>query len=78
MYFNFSYEQKELIWTVEVPEERSTDIKREIDLIEEIGRLHGFNNFTTSLPKVLKVGKRDISYQTRKKLTSAFLAEGFT
>nr|YP_009029406.1 phenylalanine-tRNA ligase beta subunit [Leptocylindrus danicus]AGH28937.1 phenylalanine-tRNA ligase beta subunit [Leptocylindrus danicus] len=76
--FNFSYQQKELIWTVQVPEERSTDIKREIDLIEEIGRLHGFNNFTTSLPKVLEVGKRDISYQTRQKLTSAFLAEGFT
>tara|TARA_B110000967_G_scaffold17764_1_gene16746 strand:+ start:7174 stop:9297 length:2124 start_codon:yes stop_codon:yes gene_type:complete len=76
--FDFSYEKKEFIWTVQVPEERSTDILREIDLIEEIGRLHGFNNFTTSLPKVLKVGKKDISYQTRQKLTSIFLAEGFT
>jgi phenylalanyl-tRNA synthetase beta subunit len=31
---------------------RSDDITREIDLIEEIGRLYGFNNFVTRLPKI--------------------------
>jgi phenylalanyl-tRNA synthetase beta subunit len=30
---------------------RSDDVTREIDIIEEIGRLHGFN-FLTTLPKI--------------------------
>jgi phenylalanyl-tRNA synthetase beta subunit len=40
------------MWEVQIPHLRSDDITREIDLIEEIGRLHGFNNFLTTLPKI--------------------------
>jgi phenylalanyl-tRNA synthetase beta subunit len=35
---------------VTVPDLRSNDIVHKIDLIEEIGRLYGFNNFLTRLP----------------------------
>jgi phenylalanyl-tRNA synthetase beta subunit len=56
-----------------IPYLRSDDITREIDLIEEIGRLHGFNNFLTRLPKIKTIGNEDLSYQTRKKITSCFL-----
>ena len=56
---------------------RSDDIIREIDLIEEIGRLHGFNNFLTQLPKIRAVGAEDFSYKTRKKLTSCLIHLGF-
>ena len=74
--FTFSYNESNLIWEVQVPHLRSDDITREIDLIEEIGRLHGFNNFLTTLPKIKRIGIEDKSYQTRKKLTSCFVNFG--
>ena len=75
--FIFSFEEKNLTWLVEIPISRIDDIEREIDLIEEIGRLHGFNNFITDLPNISNIGKEDFSYQVRKKLTSCFINEGF-
>ena len=76
--FKFSYDNSFLIWKVQVPDVRSNDLTREIDLIEEIGRLHGFNNFLTTLPKINTIGIEDPSYQTRKKITSCLLNLGFT
>jgi phenylalanyl-tRNA synthetase beta chain len=76
--FKFSYDNSLLIWKVQVPDVRSNDLTREIDLIEEIGRLHGFNNFLTTLPKINTIGIEDSSYQTRKKITSCLLNLGFT
>ena len=70
--FNYSYNSDNLIWKVNIPYSRTDDINREIDLIEEIGRLHGFNNFLTQLPKIKAIGNEDPSYMTRKKLTSCF------
>ena len=75
--FNFNYDKDNLIWEVNIPYSRSDDIVREIDLIEEIGRLHGFNNFLTQLPKIETIGTEDFSYKTRKKLTSCFTNLGF-
>lgn len=74
--FEFSYQDSELTWNVQVPHLRNDDITREIDLIEEVGRLHGFNNFLTTLPKIAKIGTEDLSYQTRAKMTSCFLNLG--
>ena len=76
--FNFKFDKNNLIWSVEIPISRMDDLEREIDLIEEIGRLHGFNNFVTSLPNISKIGKEDFSYQIRKKLTNCFLNEGLS
>ena len=75
--FEFSYHNSNLSWEVQIPHSRSEDITREIDLIEEIGRLHGFNNFRTTLPKIKTIGNEDPSYWTRKKLTSCLLKLGF-
>ena len=74
--FKFSYQNSQLIWEVQIPQLRSDDITREIDLIEEVGRLHGFNNFLMTLPKITKIGTEDLSYQTRKKITSCLLNLG--
>lgn len=74
--FKFSYDKSKLIWKVEVPDSRADDLTREIDLIEEIGRLHGFNNFLTTLPKIKTIGTEDSSYKTRKKITSCLLNLG--
>lgn len=75
--YDSKYGENNLIWTVTIPYSRSEDIVREIDLIEEIGRLHGFNNFLTQLPKIKTIGTEDISYQTRRKLTSCLINLGF-
>jgi phenylalanyl-tRNA synthetase beta chain len=76
--FKFSYNSSLQSWEVQIPKFRSEDITREIDLIEEIGRLHGFNNFLTTLPKIKNIGKEDLSYKTRKKITSSLLHLGFS
>jgi len=73
----FSYDDSKHSWKVEIPQSRSDDITREIDLIEEIGRLHGFNSFLTTLPKIKNIGNEDLSYKTRKKITSSLLNLGF-
>jgi len=75
--FNNISNDSKLTWKVDIPYSRSDDIIREIDLIEEIGRLHGFNNFLTRLPKIKTIGNEDYSYQTRKKIISCFLSLGF-
>jgi phenylalanyl-tRNA synthetase beta chain len=75
--FKYSYDDSKLIWKVEIPTARSDDITRQIDLIEEIGRLHGFNKFLTRLPKIKTIGIEDSSYQTRKKITACLLNAGF-
>ena len=70
--FTFNYDKNDFTWKVNIPYSRSDDIINEIDLIEEIGRLHGFNNFLTQLPEIKTIGIEDSSYKTRKKLTSCF------
>lgn len=75
--FEFFYNDSTISWNVKIPRYRSEDISREIDLIEEIGRLHGFNNFVTTLPKLKAIGIEDSTYQTRKKITSCLLNLGF-
>lgn len=74
--FQVIYYPSELKWDIIIPSLRSDDILREIDVIEEIGRIYGFNNFLTRLPKIKTIGKEDFDYQIRKKLTSCFVNLG--
>ena len=74
--FDVEYDETKEIWEVTVPNLRSDDIVREIDLIEEIGRLYGFDNFLTRLPTTQTIGMKDLSYQTRKKLTNCLINLG--
>ena len=75
--FKVNYNQVADLWEVEIPHSRTEDIKREIDLIEEIGRLYGFNNFLTILPKLRTIGNKDESYKLRQKITTCLLSLGF-
>jgi phenylalanyl-tRNA synthetase beta chain len=75
--FTFVYDEIKQVWEVQITHSRTEDITREIDLIEEIGRLHGFNNFLITLPKLKIIGTEDASYKTRKKITSCLLNSGF-
>lgn len=74
--FESTFEPNICKWDIVVPKSRVDDITREIDLIEEIGRLHGFNNFISYLPNINQIGNEDFSYQMRKKLITCFLSEG--
>ena len=74
--FQVTYNDQKLSWTVKVPYFRQNDIEREIDLIEEIGRLYGFNKFLTRLPNLTKIGTEDFAYQTRTKLTLGLISLG--
>jgi len=61
-----------------VPQNRYIDIDEEIDIIEEIGRFHGFNNFVSQIPKMLRVGKLSKIETLKKKLRQCFLNSGFS
>ena len=74
--FDIVYDKTYEQWSVNIPYLRSDDIVREIDLIEEIGRLYGFDNFLTRLPRLEEIGQKDLSYQTRQKLTNCLLNLG--
>ncbi|HEY9646363.1 MAG TPA: phenylalanine--tRNA ligase subunit beta, partial [Chroococcidiopsis sp.] len=43
-------------WSVSVPPYRLRDLEREIDLIEEIARMYGYNNFCDTLPAKTELG----------------------
>jgi len=74
--FKVSYNEQTISWSVTIPAFRNNDIEREIDLIEEIGRLYGFNNFLTRLPSLTKIGTEDFASQIRKKLTLSLISSG--
>lgn len=60
-----------------VPSFRMNDVYREIDLIEEIARINGFDKIAPTLPK--KTISPEISDETKnlKKINSLFLGMGF-
>lgn len=74
--FNVTYDNDNCRWDIIVPALRTDDIVRDIDVIEEIGRIYGFNNFLTRLPQIKKIGNEDFDYQIRKKLTSCLISLG--
>ncbi len=65
-------------WTVTVPPYRYRDLEREIDLIEEIARLYGYNNFCDTLPDKSEAGYLPLDQELVRKLRASFRAEGLT
>ena len=49
-------DKKDKFWEIEPPAIRRLDLKRKIDLIEEIARLYGYDNFGINLPAPLSPG----------------------
>jgi len=63
-------------FTVRVPSWR-LDIEREIDLIEEIARLHGYDKFSNTLPAYAGAVKEKPESKKDEKLRSFLLALGY-
>ncbi|MDD9898768.1 MAG: phenylalanine--tRNA ligase subunit beta [Candidatus Melainabacteria bacterium] len=62
-----------------IPSYRQMDITREVDLIEEIGRLYGFSNIPVCAPGSSSsvVSEQTKQVQTKTKIREAFVAAGF-
>ena len=63
-------------FSVRVPTWR-LDVEREIDLIEEIARLHGYNNFVSTLPAYSGAVVESPRAKKKAKVRSALLALGY-
>ena len=63
-------------WTVTVPPYRYRDLEREIDLVEEVARMYGFNNFFESLPEKGEAGALSLEQMVLRRLRSALRGAG--
>nr|ATJ02875.1 phenylalanyl tRNA synthetase beta subunit [Porphyridium purpureum] len=65
------------IFQVSVPYYRQNDVQREIDIVEEIGRIYGFNNFIDTIPRVRSYGKLTSQEILLRKMRSRLKILGF-
>ena len=63
-------------WLVDVPPSRAMDLQREVDLIEEVARLVGYDHFDSRLPDPIATGGLDPSQQAERVLREALRAAG--
>ncbi|MDJ0573483.1 MAG: phenylalanine--tRNA ligase subunit beta [Pleurocapsa sp. MO_192.B19] len=69
---------KENNWSVKVPPYRYRDLEREIDLIEEVARLYGYDRFCDTLPDKTEPGYLSAEYAIRNKLRAVLRGVGLT
>jgi len=70
--------QDERVWQVKVPPYRHRDLEREIDLIEEIGRLYGYDRFCDTLPDKTEAGYLPLDRQLIREVRAALRGTGLT
>jgi phenylalanyl-tRNA synthetase beta chain len=68
----------DLTWAVTVPPYRYRDLEREIDLIEEVARLYGFNKFCDTLPSKTEAGYLSVDQALSRKIQTALRGVGLT
>ena len=69
---------KQNVWSVKVPPYRYRDLEREIDLIEEVARLYGYDHFIDTLPAKTEPGQLSSEFQIKNKLRAALRGVGLT
>jgi phenylalanyl-tRNA synthetase beta chain len=72
------FKDEECTWKVTVPPYRYRDLEREIDLIEEIARLYGYDKFCDTLPHKAEAGYLSLDQELLRKIRSYLRAEGLT
>jgi phenylalanyl-tRNA synthetase beta chain len=73
-----SVNQQEATWRVKVPPYRYRDLEREIDLIEEVARLYGYDRFSNTLPAKTEPGYLSAEYHLKNLLRQALRGVGLT
>ncbi|ACN99656.1 phenylalanyl-tRNA synthetase, beta subunit [Sulfurihydrogenibium azorense Az-Fu1] len=64
---------------VHIPSFRSYDLEREIDLVEEVARVYGYDKFEEDYPKIpTKIFSKPKDYEFDTKVRQFFLNSGFT
>ncbi len=66
------------VWKVTVPPYRYRDLEREIDLIEEVARLYGYDRFGNTLPNITEAGYLSQEYIVTNQIRKAFCGAGLT
>ena len=69
---------RENIWSVKVPPYRYRDLEREIDLIEEVARLYGYDRFCDTFPAKTEPGYLSSEYAIKNKLRAVLRGVGLT
>lgn len=69
---------KENTWSVKVPPYRYRDLEREIDLIEEVARLYGYDRFCDTFPAKTEPGYLSSEYAIKNKLRAVLRGVGLT
>lgn len=73
-----SSELEAIAWTVTVPPYRYRDLEREIDLIEEVARLYGYDRFQDTLPRSTRPGGLSATQQAKHRWREVLRAVGLT
>ncbi len=63
-------------WRVEVPPSRRLDLVREVDLIEEVARLVGYDSFDARLPDPIEPGGIEAHHEAERRLRRGLCAAG--
>ena len=63
-------------WTVTVPPSRAMDLRREVDLIEEVARLVGYDRFASHLPDPISPGGLAPAQRAERRLRQALCQAG--
>jgi phenylalanyl-tRNA synthetase beta chain len=63
-------------WQVEVPASRAMDLHREVDLIEEVARLVGYDRFASHLPDPIEPGGLSAEQDAERRLRRSLVASG--
>jgi phenylalanyl-tRNA synthetase beta chain len=67
---------EETVWNAIVPPYRYRDLEREIDLIEEVARLYGYDRFMDTLPSESTAGFLSLDEELLRQIRAAFRAVG--
>ncbi len=71
-----SLDQAEEGWLVHVPPARAMDLQREVDLIEEVARLVGYDHFASHLPDPIAPGGLTPMQEAERRLRRLLAASG--
>ncbi len=71
-------EDAEITWDVTVPPYRYADIEREIDLVEEIARIYGYDKFCETLPARTELGYLSVDQVLTRQIRDSMRGVGLT